>query len=40
LAEGRKDTTVGDEFRVEDQFVYEAVGLDTLLDIERRTVER
>lgn len=40
LAAGREDPTVGVEFATEDKVVHDAIGLKTLLDIERRTVER
>ena len=40
LAKGLPDPTVGGEFKEEDKFLKEVIGLDALLEVERRTVER
>lgn len=40
LAQHRVDPTVGDQGAVEERAVHGTIGLDVLLDVERRTVER
>ena len=40
LAQGRPDPTVAGAYKDEDAHVHRAIGLQTLLEIERRTVER
>ena len=40
LAQGLPDPTVLGAYKEEDRFIHEAIGLDTLLEVERRTVER
>ncbi len=40
LAQGRTDPTVAGAYKEEDRMIHHAIGLDALLDIERRTVER
>lgn len=40
LKEGRPDPTIGAEGHAEQQLMHETIGLEKLLDIERRTVEK
>jgi len=40
LAQGLPDPTVLGTYKEEDRFIHEAIGLDALLEVERRTVER
>jgi 2-methylisocitrate lyase-like PEP mutase family enzyme len=40
LAKGQPDPTVAGAYKDEDRYVHEAIGLDAMLAIERKTVER
>lgn len=40
IAAGETDPTVGADWKAEEKLVHRTVGLDTLLEIEKRTVER